>query len=831
MSLSRWRPSALPWLVTAPLFIAAFWPAGANASPAPLKVDRQAYVSATPVNPYQSQTNVIHVGQFLGTPETRSFVHVDLSVIASRQAPDSLTLVLVPNSDATNQSAQFAKLLACPLTEELPATFNSAQPPGYDCSKVAVPASRLTDGSWKFELAALARGWFATGNKGAAIVADPAAGTGSFDMAFDTTKSVAGYSYAGGLQEAPPSSSKVPAPVAPPPIAAPVPLPPFVPSATVAAPIVGEATEAPSQAPASGPTPVTVRPSVPAGRPPVPIWLWIVAGAMVAGATIAGTGYAMWTYGPVLAAQFGRQWVGSTRIREVIAVLCVGALIGISGAVASTATPGGPGGNAIVGLAPLPGGTAAGGGRSPSTGPSGSGSTANPGQARGAGSGPAGSSSGSPAGSGSQAVAPIQEDTGITSRTITIGVLLSGGNPGAAFGVHPPNQSDPNAANSGQPLAQALIDEINSHGGLGGRQIIPVYQVEDNTDNSQSSKSSQENNLCVAFTDQSKVALVLSLNNDGFQFGYPCLIQHGTPLIDNDNTFRDAATIDGAYPYLILPHNADITRVARLMPAAFQEEGFITQHMGVIAYDTPGIRNIVQNTLVPGLEARGGKVGADIVYSSIDYQDAGSQTAAAVVKFRGDGVDRVVFFAPGGGVPLLFTKQADSQGYYPRLGISTLDCPSACLTPGGPTALPAASVKGAVGLGYSKWRDTNGYDPHANPTSLMNACWTTVNRRTGSTYPQGDYLTADYSLRVCEQFAFIAQTLAPAVGRTLLRSQIGQYAALLGGSFQSMYVPSTHFAAGHLDGVNAYSLLAWNQDCDHKGNGCFNYTSGYREMP
>jgi hypothetical protein len=274
----------------------------------------------------------------------------------------------------------------------------------------------------------------------------------------------------------------------------------------------------------------------------------------------------------------------------------------------------------------------------------------------------------------------------------------------------------------------------------------------------------------------------------------------------------------------------NLTRMGQLFPGALAEQSYLTKHIGVIAYDLPAHRNIVDKILVPGIEAQGGKV-TDRVFTKVDYGDLGSQTANAVLAFRQHGVDRVVFFAPGGGAPLLFAKQADSQGYYPRLGVSTLDCPGPCMTPGGGGLdIPVKSVQGAVGFGYTPAYDTGGYDPYAKPSSLMTACWHTANGRLGTHMPKDGGAAIDFSLRVCDMVRFVVQALAPATGAPLERQGVGALVERVGSGFQSIWVNGTQFGARHHDGANRYALLGFVSDCGD-GKGCWRYRSSFRTSP
>lgn len=514
------------------------------------------------------------------------------------------------------------------------------------------------------------------------------------------------------------------------------------------------------------------------------------------------------------------------RVRTAMVALSM-SVAGCSSAGTGVSQPGLNGGSTTLGpggASTEPGATPSG---SPRTAPGASASTSA--GAQGPGVGPADSSGGftgpgtNPGGGGGPST--VASGVGITATSVKIGFILPAGNPGQAFGVSGTTGTDLTA----QQVAQAFVDDLNSRGGLAGRKVQPVFVTNDNTDNSQSNQTNVQNNNCTTLAEDQKVFAAVALNVGGTSYGAPCYAQHHTPLFDRELQSYDAETVAKLSPYFFAPISMNLTRMAELFPGALREESFLTKHMAVIAYDLPATRSLTEKVLIPGIKAEGGLV-TDKVFTKVDYGDLGSQTANAVLTFRQHNVDRVVFFAPGGGAPLLFSKQADSQGYYPRLGVSTLDCPGPCMTPGNGLNVPAKSVQGAVGFGYTPAYDTGGFDPYAKPTALMSACWAAANKRLGTHMPKDGGSAIDFALRVCDMTNFLRQALEPATGKTLLQDNVGGLVEGLGTSFQSVWVKGTNFGPSRHDGASRYALLGFVSDCGD-GNGCWRYSSSFRQSP
>src|SRR5258708_2738621 len=147
------------------------------ADSAAVRVDRQAYIADTVVDPYSQDPNNVHVGVAGGKESARGFLHIDLSRLPQGSSLSSMLVTLVPsssNTDSLNPSA--ASLSACILTKELPATFDRGNPPPFDCLRSQVNGHATAQGSWQFDLAPMASTWMQSGNTGAAIVPNAAAG-------------------------------------------------------------------------------------------------------------------------------------------------------------------------------------------------------------------------------------------------------------------------------------------------------------------------------------------------------------------------------------------------------------------------------------------------------------------------------------------------------------------------------------------------------------------------------------------------------------------------------------------------------------------------------
>ena len=152
-------------------------------------VDRQTYVTTTPVDPYAGDTSAIHVAAQAGQEQARSFVHFDLG---GEQLLDG-TIRFTPTGTAGvgNVNTSAVAIKACVLTQPLPATVSATNAPKADCSQGSADGKPDQTGVWSFPLGRLAPYLAAHANPGLAlipVIADP---TSSWSISFDVLKTSA----------------------------------------------------------------------------------------------------------------------------------------------------------------------------------------------------------------------------------------------------------------------------------------------------------------------------------------------------------------------------------------------------------------------------------------------------------------------------------------------------------------------------------------------------------------------------------------------------------------------------------------------------------------
>jgi hypothetical protein len=311
---------------------------------------------------------------------------------------------------------------------------------------------------------------------------------------------------------------------------------------------------------------------------------------------------------------------------------------------------------------------------------------------------------------------------GVTATKVYVGVIhdTNAGALNKAAGV--------GAITSGDTLAniRAVIKDINAHGGVGGRELVPVYASFDQT--STQTFDQQFSAICQQFTqDQPRVFAVIDAGVASAGAYRDCLTRAGVVIVSSSLPIVNAATL-AAHPGFIELGYPNVDRLA-----AYQVTPLVAQHyftpwntltgqpaatgtvkVGILTYDDRDFSQAVDRILVPALNRLGYHPLVAKISQLRGASDAGAQAAAvksAQLQFAANGVTHVIPFESNGGLSTFFLPTARAQGYYPRYGGSTASAFEALLEAG---VVEAKQMNGAVGYGWLPSIDLRAVDNPAN---------------------------------------------------------------------------------------------------------------------
>lgn len=427
---------------------------------------------------------------------------------------------------------------------------------------------------------------------------------------------------------------------------------------------------------------------------------------------------------------------------------------------------------------------------------------------------PSGSPVGVVSGQGTSSPGGISNGTpqGVMSRKpIEVGIFVQVDSSALANSVGASNLKNGNE----RDFAKALIDDLNLHGGITGRLLSPVYYVFDPSKQSSATVAQQE--ACATFTqDHHVVAALLGWHGFSDHVLDNCLAKHGVITINSAGIQTGDKADLANLPYYFAPPGLTLDRQAVNYIEALSSEGFFTSgsKIGLVTIDQPPYHRAVDGALKSTLKNHGLALTDKVFYPPIlTTADAGSQSAAianAVLKFKTEGISRVIFLQLGINGPLFFMRSADAQNYLPRYGLSTTDAPDA-LTP----LVPARQLHGTTGMGWAAVYDVPAKKEDRSAPNRK-ACLALIQKRTGETFSSRN---VEYvGLTFCDSVWFFSH-VASALTSELTASSFASAVPQVGGTYRSPLVLATTFGTSVHDGAASARNLQFDDNCS-----CFSYT-------
>ena len=394
--------------------------------------------------------------------------------------------------------------------------------------------------------------------------------------------------------------------------------------------------------------------------------------------------------------------------------LAAGVLVVALGLVGWALAPsGGPGGGTVAAGGVAAGsGTAAGAGRGAATGPSaasgpagspsaggtGGGAIAGAGPAAASGGGGAAGSAGAPAGGtpvapGAGTASPCGQlkstDPGVTPTEIKIADVLL--NLAGAIGNSAVEQPSPQIQ---QQMAQAVVDDINSHGGVACRKLSVTYYQANPID------PTSTQNICLQIQQAGVFAVIGG-------FAYPqgandCLAQQRIPIVAN----LGPTPSEGKqyYPYY-MSIGPDPVQDYKNAILGMRDRGFFTssqgfQKLAILEDDC----SVEINQAVYSFLLQAGVPSGKIVKNDFSCPSGGFASPGDMSNFATqDNLQHVtnVVEVTGGGSFKEFTSAAQSQGYKPKYLVSNYN--GFMITATGSTGPDPSNFDGTIATTDSKY--------------------------------------------------------------------------------------------------------------------------------
>ena len=413
----------------------------------------------------------------------------------------------------------------------------------------------------------------------------------------------------------------------------------------------------------------------------------------------------------------------------------------------------------------------------------------------------------------------VKHGRGVTATTIKLGVNVSAplGPAFAAVGF----AGDP-AATDERRIAEILVKYINSHGGLHGRKIIPVYNQYDAVGGGTWDSLAAE--ACQRFVADEKVFAVISGHVGQTDSLLDCLAKGDTPLIQQNQWPYDGKYFNDFKNYLYQPSRM---RPERFVPAwikGLKDGGYFDAgaKVGIARFDSPVFARI--STLIKNeLKKIGQKVLVEAVLhtpqSVSDFGRMASEFQSAVLKFRQADVDHVLFDEYAGEMPFFGLTVAENQRYRPRWAFNSTN-----LTNTIQAQHDDRQLTGAVSVTWLPGQDiADRHDPRMGK-GVLAKCYDIIKK--GGMVPSRLYTGI-----FCDSFLFLEKILSTTNNITPVG--MGEAAAKVGTTYESPYTWTTKFGPGRTDGASSVRIVKYTLNCvtdpeSGEKRGCFKLSGGDR---
>jgi hypothetical protein len=412
---------------------------------------------------------------------------------------------------------------------------------------------------------------------------------------------------------------------------------------------------------------------------------------------------------------------------------------------------------------------------------------------------------------------PLKADhPGITDTEIRIGILTqqkydSTTAPFATKGQTLGNQ---------QAQAQAVVNYINNNGGMAKRKLKPVYH---DTDSSVGSWHAQAQQVCAAFTEDTKV-LAVTPQNYALTTLLSCLAAKDTALLAGGvlGGWADEEMYRQFPKHLYMPSEINHTRLGfwidGLVRQAFFAKG---SKLGILYNDEPRFRRPLERTVKPALKGHGigitDEMGIHMADSVSDVSATAAATSNSVLRFRSRGIDRIIFVEGVPIIPFFFLNEAEHQGYRPRYGLSSYEN-------GRWLALnaPRTQLVGSLGVGWRPVDDvTAPKDAGANP--VRDLCLEIFSKAGVADVTVDSYRESN-ALMYCANLLFLKTALDAA--DELNTEGLRRAVEGLGDRWRSPLNFSNRFGPNRHDGAAGARDFAFEESCQ-----CYRYQGHVSATP
>jgi hypothetical protein len=361
----------------------------------------------------------------------------------------------------------------------------------------------------------------------------------------------------------------------------------------------------------------------------------------------------------------------------------------------------------------------------------------------------------------------------------------------------------------GELEAKALVADLNERGGIRGRKVLGFYA---RVNPASADPAAAYIAGCTKLTEDHKVDVVITVLNvtQGF---VDCVANHRTLVINESFNPGDDHLLKQHKDWLFSPSLMSLDRGTELLLRQLKEAGGLGKgtKVGVVVNGNDPQLPRVSNRVVKRLLSAWKVPFVEQVVRGTNSTDI----AGAVLRFRSDMVNRVVFVAPNGLIQLQFMTFAEDQGYRPKYSFWDPDSPKFVSE-----SVPDEQARNISGFGALPVSDV---PPSQYPTTPGEKRCLAIFTKAGE--PSQNRNSNLASTLYCEAVWAYEAAAVKITGRITAPLWRAAYRAL-GRSYRPLSTFGVDFGNGRNDNADLYRTLAWSDRCS-----CVKFTSGNKKAP
>jgi hypothetical protein len=358
----------------------------------------------------------------------------------------------------------------------------------------------------------------------------------------------------------------------------------------------------------------------------------------------------------------------------------------------------------------------------------------------------------------------------------------------------------------GRKQVDALVRDLNERGGINGRPMEPYYYEWNVADPNDSPAVG-----CVKLTEDDRVFAIITVVNIDENM-VACAARHRTILVNASFGAGDSYYYQQFGDFFFSPSLLTLDRQKKLLLDSLRANSVFKPEakVGILLDSTdPMYKRVSDTVIAPTL--RGWKV----PYQTFAFSSE-ADFSAAVLRFRNDGVNIVIFSSSSAIPPLLFMRQADSQGWAPRYYAMTDSDDS---NTNGDYA-PRSQTQKIIGVGALP---ISNVAVSEHPTSPVEERCLALMRKAGENDTnRRSSLTAEPYCEAVWEFEAVTKRVAGDITSDAWRAAF----PTIGTSYTPVTAFSTDFGTGRHDNASAYRELFWKPECS-----CVSYRGPLRPIP